>query len=57
MLKKLITDKNYYKICKTISNNDVSDNQLKKYDYIIENKLINLLCYYSSHVVTLLMII
>ena len=44
----LLDKKLHYKICKTISNNDVSRELIKKNNkYIIENKLINLLCYYS----------
>lgn len=47
-LEKLIDQDTHYNICKTVSDNDVSFEELKThYEYIINSKLNNLMCFYS----------
>ena len=46
--KKLVDKELHYKICKKISNNDISRDLIKKFNqYIIENDCISWICYYS----------
>lgn len=46
--KKILNKELHYKICKKISNNDISRNEIKKFnDYLIKEKCLSWLCFYS----------
>ena len=47
-IEKLLNQAYHYKICKTVSSNDVSYDEIKKHtDYIIKNDLISYITFYS----------
>jgi hypothetical protein len=46
--KKILNKELHYKICKKISNNDISREEIKKFNqYLIKEKCLNWICFYS----------